>query len=272
MKYVHDLILSSGSSSDDASPSNPSQKIVQRSKSSKMAEVTEASDVTLRDIFIQLKRIKRDFDSSFGDLRQNIQTTRIELQRDIKITRDEVDEFRKSLENVWAAVDDNKEKIASHAQEIASLKSACATLKHKVNLQRQKNLQLERYTRRENIRLLYAEEKDDEDTEELFIRCLTEMNVYDPQMRFHAVHRVGQQRKRKGGPNVTQAPRHIARFLSHKDRDLVWKNREKARKLNISKTHFCAGFMQARCRGGIQTETGPMMCKKYLQNESLNQE
>ena len=105
---------------------------------------------------------------------------------------------------MWAAVDDNKEKIALHAQEIASLKSACATLKDDVNLQRQKSLQLERYTRRENIRLLYVEEKDDEDTEELFIRCLTEMNVYDPQMRFHAVHRVGQQRKRKGGPNEVQ--------------------------------------------------------------------
>ena len=66
-----------------------------------MAEVTEASDVTLRDIFMQLNGIKRDFDSSFGDLRQDIQTTRIQLQRNIKIIRDEVDEFRKSLENVW---------------------------------------------------------------------------------------------------------------------------------------------------------------------------
>ena len=161
---------------------------------------------------MQLNRIKRDFDSSFGDLRQDIQTTRIELQRDIKIIRDEMDEFKKSLENVWAAVDDNKEKIALHAQEIAPLKSACVTLKDEVNLQRQKNLQLEKYTRRENIRLLYVEEKNEEDTEELFIRCLTEMNVYDPQMRFHAVHRIGQQRKCKGGPNVTQAPRHYCQI------------------------------------------------------------
>ena len=153
MKRVRDLILSSGSSSDKVSPSHPRQKIVQRSKSSKMAEVTEASDVTLRDIFMQLNGIKRDFGSSFGDLRQDSQTIRIELQRDIKIIRNEVDEFMKSLENVWAAVDDNKEKIALHAQEIASRKSACAPLKDEVNLQRQKNLQLERYTRHENIRL-----------------------------------------------------------------------------------------------------------------------
>ena len=42
MKRVRDLILSSGPSSDEASPSRPSQKIVQRSKSSEMAEVIES--------------------------------------------------------------------------------------------------------------------------------------------------------------------------------------------------------------------------------------
>ena len=78
---------------------------------------------------MQLNGIKWDLDSSFGDLRPDIQTTRIELQRDIRIIKDEVDEFRKSLENVWATVDDNKEKIKMHAQEIASVKLACATLK-----------------------------------------------------------------------------------------------------------------------------------------------
>ena len=134
-KCIHDLVLSSGSSSDEASPSHPGQKIIQRSKSFNMAKVTEASDVKLRDIF----------------MRQDIQTTRIELQRDIKIIGDEVDEFRKSLENVCDAADNNKEKIALHAQGIASLKSACAPLKDKVNLQRQQNLQLERYTRCQNI-------------------------------------------------------------------------------------------------------------------------
>ena len=48
MKCVHDFILSSGSSSDEASPSHPSKKIIQRSKSSKMAEGTEASDARQR--------------------------------------------------------------------------------------------------------------------------------------------------------------------------------------------------------------------------------
>ena len=64
-------------------------------------------------------------------------------------------------------------------------------------------------------------------------------------MRFHAVHRVGQQQKRKGGPNVTQAPRHIiARFLSHKDRDLVWKKREKIKETE----HFKDIFVPDLCK------------------------
>ena len=65
------------------------------------------------------------------------------------------------------------------------------------------------------------------------------MNLYDPQIRFHPVHRVSQQRKRKGGPNVTQALRHIiAIFLSRKDRDLAWKNRDKIKEIEHFKDAF----------------------------------
>ena len=64
-------------------------------------------------------------------------------------------------------------------------------------------------------------------------------------MRFHAVHQVGQQRKRKRGPNVTQAPRHIiARFLSRMDINLLWKKREKIKETE----HFKDIFVQDLCK------------------------
>ena len=46
----------------------------------------------------------------------------------------------------------------------------------------------------------------------------------------------------------------------------------KERKLKETEHSKDAGFIQARCRGGIQTETDTTMCKKCLQNESRNQE
>ena len=73
-------------------------------------------------------------------------------------------------------------------------------------------------------------EENEENTEEVFIKCLTEMGVYSRvynlDMKFHAVHCVGRPRgKTRGGGYGSKRdnPRHIiARFISRKDRDLVW--------------------------------------------------
>ena len=37
-------------------------------------------------------------------------------------------------------------------------------------------------------------EEDEENTEEVFIKCPMEMGVYNPDMKFHAVHCVGKPR------------------------------------------------------------------------------
>ena len=85
-------------------------------------------------------------------------------------------------------------------------------------------------------------EKDTEKTEEVFVKCLTEMGVYNPDMKFHAVHRVGRPRGRTRGGSYGSKPdnpRHIiARFISRKGRDLVWSQRDE-----INETeHFSDAF------------------------------
>ena len=69
-------------------------------------------------------------------------------------------------------------------------------------------------------------EEDEVNTEEVFIKCLTEMGVYNPNMKFYAVHCVGILRgKTRGGSYGSKPdnPRHIiTRFISRKDKDLVW--------------------------------------------------
>ena len=73
-------------------------------------------------------------------------------------------------------------------------------------------------------------EEDDEKTAEVFIKCLTEVGVYNPDMKFHAVHCVGRPRgKTRGGSHGSKPdnPRHIiARFIGRNDRDLVWSQRD----------------------------------------------
>ena len=82
-------------------------------------------------------------------------------------------------------------------------------------------------------------EDDEENTEEVFIKCLTEMGAYNPDMKFHAVHRVGRTREKTRGGSYRSKPdnprRIIARFISRKDRYLVWSQRDEIKKQqNIS--------------------------------------
>ena len=80
-------------------------------------------------------------------------------------------------------------------------------------------------------------EEDKENMEEVFIKCLTEMGVRNPHMKFHAVHHVGRPWGKTRGETYSSKPANphhiIARIVRHKDRDLVWSQRDEIKK-NIS--------------------------------------
>ena len=73
-------------------------------------------------------------------------------------------------------------------------------------------------------------EREDEKTEELFSEVPKELGVYHENIRFHDVHRVlceCHMRSNRGGQTDKENPWHIiARFVVHKERDLVWENRD----------------------------------------------
>ena len=73
-------------------------------------------------------------------------------------------------------------------------------------------------------------EKDDENCEEVVVRCLTEMDISPTSMNFHAVHRVGKKKPSPTNSTEEVSPRQIiVRFISRKDRDNVWENRGKVK-------------------------------------------
>ena len=118
MKPVRDL-LSSGSSSNEYNPSS-SVSSQRTAKANKMA--TGEAELTIRDLYVQLNSIKRDFDSNFGLFRMDIEILRLELQGDIKLIRDDVEE-----------IEENKSNLSSNGNRIAKLSAACETLKDQLN-------------------------------------------------------------------------------------------------------------------------------------------
>ena len=73
-------------------------------------------------------------------------------------------------------------------------------------------------------------EEDDENCEEVVVRCLTEMGINPASMNFHAVHRVGKKKPSPTNSTEEVSPRQIiVRFISKKDSDNVWENRGKVK-------------------------------------------
>ena len=145
-----------------------------------------------------------------------------ELKSDVKILKEHVADLDKSVEDAWVEIDEIKSSTA--ANEVQALKD-------KLKEEKQRNIRLEQYTRRENLRLLNVPEREHEKTEEHFIEVLKEMGVYNENFRFHDVHRVPCERhiiRNSGGQRDQVSPRLIiARFVVGKERDLVWENRDK---------------------------------------------
>ena len=133
MKLVRDL-LSSGSSSDEYSPSS-SVSSQRTAKAHKMA--TGEAEITMRDLYVQLNSIKKNLDSNFGSLRMDIETLRLELQRDIKLIRDDVEGVKISIHKAWEDIEENKSNLSSNGHRIAELSATCETLKDQLDAEKQ---------------------------------------------------------------------------------------------------------------------------------------
>ena len=115
-------------------------------------------------------------------------------------------------------VEESKSNMALVYEEIETLKEEINVLREKLEHQRQRNIQLCQYSRKENIRLVNVNEEEGEDTAKLFIEALKDKNLYNEKMRFHAIHRIPSNDETNssagGRPRARGSPRQIiARFI-----------------------------------------------------------
>ena len=187
-------------------------------------------EVSLRDVYVQLNNLKRILNQNMDAITSRIDEVCNELKSDVKILKEHVVALDKSVENAWVEIDEIKSNMAANEEEVTELRNEVQALKDKLEEEKQRDIRLEQYTRRENLKLLNMPEREDK-TEELFIEVLKEMGVYNENFRFHDVNQVPRKRhiiRNSGGQRDQVSPRHIiARFVVRNERDLVWENRDK---------------------------------------------
>ena len=129
--------------------------------------------------------------------------------------------IEKSLEQVWEYIEDHTAELEAHKdvkdsqqKEIDELKSELQKTSLLLNVERESNIALENYTRRENLKFTNLPEDCGEDCKGMIILIQNNLKINVTNIRFHAVHRVGK-------PAVGKTRPIIARFVCREDRDLV---------------------------------------------------
>ena len=145
----------------------------------------------------------------------------------MKLVRDEMVEQKNSSDRVWAEVEALQAEMLEQKAEMQILNP-----ERNVESEKQKRLDLDFYSRRENLRLIGVKENGDDECVKLVKlvrKILDEMGVLRYGLDFHAVHRVP--RVVPSQKDKQNTPRQIIMtFTSRKDRYRVWAEKEKIKK------------------------------------------
>ena len=167
----------------------------------------------------------------FVKLHTDLDKLRFEFKTELDAVKLSIKDIEKSLTYTRSKVEDLKEHFETEAKELSkevdTLNKKIADLEDRLKQEVENNIALERYTRRENLRVINIEEKEHEDCKAVVYNILEkELSVDTSNIRFHAVHRVGKKIHGRRRPI-------IVRFVCREDRDKVWSVRGKIKKSMI---------------------------------------
>ena len=196
----------------------------------------EAEDSSLRNL---IRGLNENMDSNFAKIHEELSCLRLEMKDELDKLNGKFKKLEKGIDEVWATIEDMKEESAALKavkilqenetqllkQELEKTNRELSNTHAELKEEREKIIELEDYTRRENLKFNNIPESSEAGfnltPKEIVCDILQkEMQIDTSKIRFQAVHRIGKRKVNKSRPI-------IARFVCREDRDLVF-SRKKA--------------------------------------------
>ena len=167
----------------------------------------------------------KTMEDGFDSVRAEIGKLRQEFKHEMSEVKHEIQSVKQSITFTQYEVDTLKEKAETNMKEtkggLEELNKKIGALEVQLNAEIEKNIKLEQYTRRENLRFNNIREEEGEDCKSLIYNVIKkDMGIDTSETKFHAVHRVGKKIESRCRPI-------IARFISREDRNLIWQHKGK---------------------------------------------
>ena len=140
--------------------------------------------------------LTKTMEAGFDKVRAEIEKLRQEFKHEIVEMKHEIQSVKQSITFTQDEVDTLKEKAETNTQimkgGLEELNKKIVALEVQLNAEIEKNIKLEQYSRRENLRFNNIREEEGEDCKSLIRNVIqNDMDIDTSEIKFHAVHRVG---------------------------------------------------------------------------------
>ena len=193
---------SSSSTSDEIMPTGEDGSCLNKELKDSIDCLKKLVTDGLAELHADLGKLRYEFKADINEVKSSIQ----KLENSIEFTQGEAESLKEQV----------KQESKKHATDVESLHKMAAELELKLKEEVERNINLEQYSRRENLRFNNIPETEEEDCKALIYDVIEKyLDVDTSQIRFHAVHRVGKMSEDRCRPI-------IARFVCREDRNRVW--------------------------------------------------
>ena len=94
----------------------------------------DVKEVTLKGVFVQLNSMKRDMDTYFTAVNENMEHIKHQLRNDIKLLRDDMEDIEKSTNSAWEEIKNMKGNMATASADIVGMKNEIQILKDQLKV------------------------------------------------------------------------------------------------------------------------------------------
>ncbi|KAK3735296.1 hypothetical protein QZH41_000236 [Actinostola sp. cb2023] len=167
----------------------PESKGKQAKKRTRASSSEEMADQNAQGINVRFDHIEEMLHDYFAKLNTEITSVKSELIQMVKDLKKDLMEVIKSIENVWAEVEEAKDAAQTTRTKLDEACKENEELKSKIAQMEKRTTHLEDYSRRENIRVYNVPENEKEDCLDIARELLQAVGKDSSEVMIHAAHR-----------------------------------------------------------------------------------
>ena len=213
----------------NSSDSSPNPKPKGKKLKSTMETQDQQEKATTQMILDSIAVLRKEMNTGLSKIQTDMDIFRNDVKVEIQSLKTTVTDVEKSLESIWAKLDESDERHGAQEKDSKVLQKEVTQLRQALDEEKAKTLALESYSRRENLKPMNLPETSGENLRSVVKDIIGQHLCISPlHMRFHAIHRVGKQKQTTTHNSIEVRPRPIiTRFLCREDRFDVFAARKK---------------------------------------------